>query len=250
LPNLPKHIQLAILSANNINMSIINNNIGYYLLGSTTPDMHVILKNKEHNREKYHFSTLSVNKIGEGIENIISKFPEIINIRKETPETQAFFAGYISHLIADEMWINKIFRPYFGNNAIFNDKIFGLLMDRAIQLDMDREIWHVLNDSLKSINNADKSVNIKFINNNNLNRWRKWITNLLSTDFSWQRLKFMAKRIEKNNPNKSVNEMSDNFLKSIDINLEKIYSKVSKSEIIKYEKETTQITTKSVGDLI
>ena len=247
MPNLPKHIQLALLSSNKINLHIISNNIGYFLLGSIAPDMHVISKE---NREKYHFSTLSVSKIGTGIKNIFKKFPEMENIREQNSETQAFFAGYISHLIADEMWINKIFRPYFGNKSVYNDQIFGLLMDRAIQLDMDKQAWPILNNSLINIKNANKSLNIKFINNNNLNKWREWIINFLSSDFSWQRLKFMAKRIEKNNPNESVKEMADSFLESIDSNLEKIYSKISKNEIIKYEKDTIDITTKFIGDLI
>ena len=60
----------------------------------------------------------------------------------------------------------------------------------------------------------------------------------------------MAKRIEKNNSNKSVIPMADSFLESIDSNLEKIYSKVSKNEIIKYEKDTIDITTKLIGSLI
>ena len=107
MPNLPKHIQLAKLSSSKINLHIISKNIGYFLLGSTSPDMHVISKE---NREQYHFSTLSVNKIGTGVENILIKYPELKNIREQNSETQAFFAGYISHLIADEMWINKIFR--------------------------------------------------------------------------------------------------------------------------------------------
>ncbi|MFL2763502.1 MAG: zinc dependent phospholipase C family protein [Dehalococcoidia bacterium] len=247
MPNLPKHIHLAKLSSTKINLHIISKNIGYFLLGSTSPDMHVISKE---NREQYHFSTLSVNKIGTGIENILIKYPELKNIRDQNSETQAFFAGYISHLIADEMWINKIFRPYFGNKSIYNDEILGLLMDRAVQLDMDKQAWPVLNNSLIYIRNASKSLNIKFINNNKLTEWREWITNFLSKDFSWERLKFMAKRIEKNNSNKSVNLMADSFLESIDSNLEKIYSKVSKNEIIKYEKDTIDITTKLIGTLM
>ena len=158
MPNLPKHIQLAKLSSSKINLHIISKNIGYFLLGSTSPDMHVISKE---NREQYHFSTLSVNKIGTGVENILIKYPELKNIREQNSETQAFFAGYISHLIADEMWINKIFRPYFGNKSIYNDEIFGLLMDRAVQLDKDKEAWPVLNNSLICIRTASKSLNIK-----------------------------------------------------------------------------------------
>ena len=123
-------------------------------------------------------------------------------------------------------------------------------MDRAVQLDMDKEAWPVLNNSLICIRTASKSLNIKFINNNKLIEWREWVTNFLSKDFSWERLKFMAKRIEKNNSNKSVIPMADSFLESIDSNLEKIYSKVSKNEIIKYEKDTIDITTKLIGSLI
>ena len=145
MPNLPKHIQLALLSSNKINLHIISNNIGYFLLGSISTDMHLISKD---NREKYHFSTLSVSKIGTGIKNIFKKFPEMENIREQNSETQACFAGYISHLIADEMLINKIFRPYFVNKSLYNDQIFGLLMDRAIQLDMDKQAWPILNNSL------------------------------------------------------------------------------------------------------
>ena len=97
-------------------------------------------------------------------------------------------------------------------------------MDRAIQLDMDKQAWPVLNNSLICIRTASKSLNIKFINNNKLIEWREWVTNFLSKDFSWERLKFMAKRIEKNNSNKSVTLMADSFLESIDSNLLHIFA--------------------------
>lgn len=247
MPNLPKHIELANLSSKKIYSHSISNNIGYFLLGSTAPDMHVITTE---NREKYHFSTLSVKKIGTSLDNILAKFPELRNIREQNPETQAFFAGYISHLIADEIWINRIFRPFFGNKSIYPDEIFGQLMDRAVQLDMDKQAWPILNNSLVYIKNATNDLNINFIKNNILYKWREWITQFLSSDFNWQRLNFMAKRIAKRNSNTSVYKMADYFLESVDDNLKQTYSKLSKNVIIQYEKETIDTTVQSIGALI
>ena len=161
-----------------------------------------------------------------GIDNIPNETLELI-----LESNKKIFGKKLSPVQIVEMIIDEV--KIKGDKAVkkYTSKLDGFDIDQI----------KVSNEDIKE---AYNKVPLKLI------EWREWVTNFLSKDFSWERLKFMAKRIEKNNSNKSVIPMADSFLESIDSNLEKIYSKVSKNEIIKYEKDTIDITTKLIGSLI
>ena len=119
MPNLATHITFA----NELNKSenlIDDHDKGIYLLGSTAPDIRVLTKEP---REKYHFVSLNFDNIGDGINNMMKQFPVLQNT-PQTNQLKSFLAGYFSHLVLDETWITKIFRPLFGQDSNFNNTLF------------------------------------------------------------------------------------------------------------------------------
>ena len=128
MPNLPVHVELAYQTAKRINHPTLDTNVGLFLLGSTSPDIRIITR---YNREKYHFTSLDFQKVGDGVEQMLNTHSDLAKPDMLNHSTQAFIAGYIAHLITDEIWIIDVFRPYFANKKIFSDDIFGKVMDRA-----------------------------------------------------------------------------------------------------------------------
>ena len=132
-----------------------------------------------------------------------------------------FILGYASHLLADELWITEMYRPYFGNRDIFPDKLRGDLMDRALQLELDRQTQKTLG-GLKVLSplvvDAESGVDVGFITTDSLNEWRHWVEGALSWDFTWDRLRNMTRRINSEGDSESaerISRMVDTFLSSV-----------------------------------
>ena len=74
MPNPPVHINLARQAAAVLRHDVIDANMGYYLLGSTSPDIRVITRK---DRACYHFARLDFDEIGTGINGLFHNHPEL-----------------------------------------------------------------------------------------------------------------------------------------------------------------------------
>ena len=101
-------------------------------------------------------------------------------------------AGYMTHLILDETWITKMYRPLFGKDGAFETEAEGAVMDRVMQMELDTlalERLDVLKTHLASFSGG---ADIPFIDGDTLAEWHEWVTSFVSREFSWERLRFMA----------------------------------------------------------
>ena len=155
MPNLPAHIELAAMVAERLGPSALDGNLGYFLLGSTSPDIRAITKA---DRQDYHFAPLSFESVGAGVDGMLSAHPELRDAAGRDGPTGAFVAGYMTHLIYDETWIVEMFRPCFGNSGVFADEMEGKVLDRALQLDLDRQAQPRVAASLPAHRHARRGV--------------------------------------------------------------------------------------------
>ena len=65
MPNLPMHLFLANRIAEELDWGAVHDNLGDYLLGSTSPDIRAMTK---WDRERTHFAPLSLDRIGQAPE--------------------------------------------------------------------------------------------------------------------------------------------------------------------------------------
>ena len=115
MPNLPTHIELAWQASLTIKDSVLDENLGQYLLGSTAPDIRVITKKP---RSQYHFVNLDFDSIGEGTKGLFDTYPHLRDKSSLPSDQAALIAGYITHLVADETWITNMYRTYFADNKL------------------------------------------------------------------------------------------------------------------------------------
>ena len=102
----------------------------------------------------YHFAGLDFEEVGAGISGMAAAYPDLFDLSRLEEQTQAFLAGYVSHLVLDETWITEMFRRYFGNAEVFGDNVTGQVMDRALQIELDRESRSIAFEMLKAIDSA------------------------------------------------------------------------------------------------
>lgn len=197
--------------------------MGYYLLGSTAPDMRAITKRP---REDYHFAPLGVERVGDGARAMLESHPHLTGL---DGRRAAFVAGYISHIVLDESWITGVFRPAFGD-ASTAPGARGLVLDRALQLELDRRTDGV-EAYLGLMGDAAMPLGLGFVTDEEVTRWRTWVVEFLERDFSWERLRFMARRISLGDVSHPAHAVAEELLRSMPESLETMFEVVSRDEL-------------------
>ncbi|MDP6101892.1 MAG: hypothetical protein QF579_01080 [Dehalococcoidia bacterium] len=246
MPNLSAHLGMAKDAASRLKHPIVDRCLGAFLLGSVSPDIRIITRGK---RDETHFVDLDFRREGEGLEGLFQIHPHLAQSADLTEATSAFIVGYASHLLSDELWILDLYRPYFGNRDVFHDPIEGDLMDRVLQLELDRREQLALGglETLRPFMvNAEEDVEVGFIPSATMCEWREWIEGTLDWHFNWDRLRFMARRVISKNSDLSeeqVKEMVEDFLDSVPRGLDRIYQIIS-------QKRFEAFREKSIEDLV
>ena len=111
-------------------------------------------------------------------------------------------------------------------------------MDRVIQLDMDRMAKDRM-DNMENvkilIQDTRNELNLGFISNQEISLWRNWLLMAMSKEFSWERVRFMAKRNTKQAKLNEVNLIADKFLSSIEESIHGLYDQLPKNSVINYQ---------------
>ena len=236
MPNLPVHIQLAVKAAAQVGASDLQSNLGYFCLGSTSPDIRAITKRA---RSEYHFVELDFKTIGEGVSGMFSAYPDLMDAAEHDGATRAFVAGYIAHLLTDETYIVRMFRPYFGESGVFEDLTLAKVFDRALQLDLDRQVWEDVRHTVADVDMVPGNVSVRFLPESDLTAWTDWVHRVVEGGFSWERLRFMVRRIADGKDLSPAYEHAERFLDSVPESLDNLYDLVPKSRIDDFKSEVT-----------
>ena len=242
MPNLPMHIYLCQQVATELDWGYAHDHPGAAYLGSTTPDIRAMTK---WDRARTHFSDLSVREIGAGVRRMFELHPHLAGADNGlTPPTRAFLLGYVSHLVADEVWITTMFRPHFAaGNRITDTDVEAHIWDRALQLDMDNAVLSD-NGGLSAQNDAIAALAqmpaLGFLQDELIDEWRGWVARLLGWDFTWERLKRALNRMYRDDD--EVQQVVDGFLANMPRSLERVYERVPRALIDDYRRRVIDET--------
>ena len=242
MPNLPMHIYLCQQVAMELDWGYAHDHPGAAYLGSTTPDIRAMTK---WDRARTHFSDLSVREIGAGVRRMFELHPHLAGADNGlTPPTRAFLLGYVSHLVADEVWITTMFRPHFAaGNRITDTDVEAHIWDRALQLDMDNAVLSD-NGGLSAQNDAIAALEqmpaLGFLQDELIDEWRGWVARLLGWDFTWERLKRALNRMYRDDD--EVQQVVDGFLANMPRSLERVYERVPRALIDDYRRRVIDET--------
>ncbi|MCH7736184.1 MAG: hypothetical protein IH872_02165, partial [Chloroflexi bacterium] len=236
--------------AEELDRSYVFDNLGSYFLGSNTPDIRVMTKAP---REQTHFAPLSVDTVGTGTRTMFGMHPELSE--DMSPASQAFLAGYICHLAADEVWITSVFRPHFDTSLpesrVTGDQIEANIWDRALQLDMDRQTLPQLNaetNQQELLACSDQDVAIPFLEEGLLAEWKDWVGRLMGWEFEWDRLKRALNRLYRDD--EDVQRNVDRFLEAMPRSLEQVHEKVPEAEVSAYQQRALAATIEQVREFV
>tara|TARA_B100000686_G_scaffold110299_1_gene117461 strand:+ start:371 stop:1075 length:705 start_codon:yes stop_codon:yes gene_type:complete len=223
----------------------LNNNTAIYLFGATAPDIRVITKQ---DRSVYHFVDLDFDRVGDGIKNMKILHPILNNLNSSDEHTRSFMAGYASHLILDETWITTMFRPFFSDTSLFGNESQGLILDRALQMYLDKSHWNTLDQNLPRIESCEINIEVEFLKNEPIEDWRNWISTLLNRKFSWDRLEFMASRIAKGDNSHPAIGLAQDFISDPDGGIDDILEKLPDGILEEFSNESLKNIDNALGE--
>ncbi len=181
-------------AARRLDHPVLNNRMGSFLLGSTSPD---IRNMTGWDRYDTHFFHLDSDSPGKGIEGLFKHHPELTEIGKLGRDTKSFIAGYMSHLVTDETWIVDVYRPYFGSASSIADDPMRNVIDRVVQFEMDqreRKLLGPIDDVLGLLKESEREVEISFIDRDALRKWREIVHERSSQEMTWEHFRWFARR--------------------------------------------------------
>jgi hypothetical protein len=194
VPPICLHLGIAEEALARLHHPTVDENKGSYYLGSTAPDIRFFIGAS---REETHFLPLESVEGESGARFMLQEHPELVRDAGLSPATRAFVAGYLSHLVTDEAWIYRIYRPYFGKASPVGGSTMANLLDRLLQFELDQQ-ERLRNENMPNIRSAlsgsDSGVSLDFIDASTLRRWCEFVCIATARKASWEDFRRFAER--------------------------------------------------------
>ena len=247
MPNLPAHISLAMATAERLRNPELQEHAGSFLMGSTAPDIRVITRQT---REQYHFVGLDFDDVGAGVKGMFAAHPGLWELDARHGATRAFVAGYITHLVVDEAYIVGVYRAFFADNSAVQDTMRANMLDRALQLDMDRQVWEGAGKALAAAEFNPEEVHVGFLDAETLGQWRDWVFNVVDRGFTWDRLRFMSRRIAAGNDVGAAESFVDEFIDGMPASMDQVYALVPRTTVADFRTDALGHLVAAVGEYL
>jgi hypothetical protein len=175
-----------------LDSDLLDAGCGHYLLGATTPDIRVITRQ---DRFSTHFFDLEGPDHQDSVAGFFSEHGRLLEPEHLNPETRAFVAGYVTHLVMDEQYITGIYRPFFARHDALGGAIRANVMDRLLQFDLDRlygDDPELKRQMAEALSCTVESIDAGFIDAETLERWRKVTVDVSQRNMDWDRMRSMV----------------------------------------------------------
>lgn len=194
MPSLGSHMVRAREMADRLDLPEIDADRGAFYLGSTAPDVRVVSRGA---RADTHFFDLDDLEKQDSVERMLAAHPQFRKPAGLDAATTAFIAGYITHLVLDEAWVEEIYRPSFGVYSEIDADPRSNVLDRVLQYELDRRdrIDDICRNDLQGALAATAPpTGIPFITDDHLEQWFGVVTDIAQQAPDYSRFRRMMSR--------------------------------------------------------
>lgn len=164
---------------------------GPFLLGNTAPDVQTVSGQA---RIESHFYTLPRDTDRPAHETLFAAHPALAEPSELPPAQAAFIAGYIAHLLLDELWLDDIFLRYFGEDWASRQR--RAFLHNVLRSWADRQDRRQLNGKVAAaLREAQPQRWLPFADDADLCAWRDWLIQQLTPGQTAQTTEVFAKRM-------------------------------------------------------
>jgi hypothetical protein len=164
---------------------------GPFLLGHTAPDVQTVSRQP---RDETHFYAIPRVSDRPAYETLFAAYPTLARAEALPPAQAAFIAGYIAHLLLDELWLDDIFLRYFrGGWGTRRERAF---LHNVLRTWMDARDQQRLNSGVvTALQKAEPQGWLPFVSDEHLRAWRDWLIEQLGPGRSLQTAQVFAQRM-------------------------------------------------------
>jgi len=150
-----------------------------FLLGNTAPDVQTI---SGHPREATHFFRVPLRAGPPADREMLASYPVLAGRPALPPAQAAFIAGYLAHLVFDQLWIRDIFEPFFGETAAWSHFRERLYLHNVLRANLDADDLARLGRAVPHDLKAAAPNNwLPFVEDSHLVTWRNILADQLSS---------------------------------------------------------------------
>ncbi|MDY6916447.1 MAG: hypothetical protein SVP26_00625 [Chloroflexota bacterium] len=236
MPPLCLHVSIAREAAQLLGSPTLDQNFGGYAFGATLPDIHIIAKLS---RTETHFFDLECEESASGTQAIFESHPCLARAKELDGTTRALVAGYLSHLITDEIWILDIYRPFFGRSSPLGENAMAQMYDKLVQYELDRrerEARAEMESIRESILACQLGEDIALIGRGALLRWQDFVSSAVLREPNLNLFPYFARMFLLPRMELDPDEL-ENFLESIDANLEWVIQYITPARLVAFRRE-------------
>ena len=173
---------------------------GPFLLGHTAPDVQTVSGQR---RDETHFYSIPRTSDRPAHETLFAAHPALAHAELLPPAQAAFVAGYIAHLLLDELWLDDVFLHYFWQDGgthrteprakVLRERIFP---HNVLRTWMDRQDQQRLNGSVvTALRETEPQDWLPFVGDEHLRVWRDWLVGQIGPGGSVQTAEVFAQRM-------------------------------------------------------
>jgi len=163
-----------------------------FLFGHVAPDVQVI---SGQTRESTHFYILPTqgNRVPPW-RRIIDQY-SVLSCDDGCTPAKVFIAGYLCHLQADWIWSEQIFEPYFGPSANWKSFRERLYLHNVLRSYLDAKVLgSIKSETINGLAQVRPNDWLPFVRPNDLDKWRKVLTNQFEPGALIQTVEVFASR--------------------------------------------------------
>ena len=169
------YVSQQILAADAVpGMGRLRRHAGDFLLGSIAPDAWTL---GGLDRTGAHLLPIPVPPDKQGATELLNRYPELRQASRLQAPQAAFVAGYMTHLLIDEIWYHQIFDPFFLNSPSDQSARRRLILHNALRLHLeDRLEDHIQPDLIRALATTRVVYTIPPFPDSILTTWRDLIS--------------------------------------------------------------------------
>jgi hypothetical protein len=165
---------------------------GPFLLGHTAADVQTVSGQA---RRETHFYSIPRTNERPAYEVLFATHPRLARAERLPPAQAAFVAGYIAHLLLDELWLERIFQRYFIGQT-WGTRGERLFLHNVLRTWMDRQDQQRLNGTMvTALRQVDPQDWLRFVSDEHLRAWRDWLVGQFEPGHSVQTAEVFAQRM-------------------------------------------------------
>jgi len=146
-------------------------------------------------RHETHFYSIPRTNERPAYEVLFAAHPRLARAERLPPAQAACVAGYIAHLLLDELWLASIFQRYFIGQT-WSTRRERLFLHNVLRTWMDRQDQQRLSGTtVTALREVEPLGWLPFVGDEHLRAWRDWLVEQLGPGHSVQTAEFFAQRM-------------------------------------------------------